>query len=158
MKKFSHLFSAAAAASLLLTGCAATGEKTAEKPAEKPALPETLQNADRDQMRQTMIAKGETMLKAMQAGDYEGFTQYFPPEIKEKFPKKAFDQFPTYIGKLEKWQYLAELTSPVIHTYLWKTTIRRKDSKGAEITLDMLFHLSAAKQNGRYVIVGSWFK
>ena len=155
MTKFSLPFSAAFAAAVLLTGCASTGE---EKKPEAAAAPETLRDTDRDQMRQTMIAKGETMLKAMQAADYEGFTQYFPPEIKAKFPKTAFDQFPTYIGKLEKWTYLTELTSPVITTYLWKTTIRRKDQKGAEIALDMLFHLSVAKQNGRYVIVGSWFK
>ena len=155
MTKFSLPFSAAFAAAVLLTGCASTGE---EKKPEAAAAPETLRDTDRDQMRQTMIAKGETMLKAMQAADYEGFTQYFPPEIKAKFPKTAFDQFPTYIGKLEKWEFLTELTSPVITTYLWKTSIRRKDQKGAEITLDMLFHLSVAKQNGRYVIVGSWFK
>lgn len=155
MTKFSLPFSAAFAAAVLLTGCASTDE--AKKP-ETAAAPETLRDTDRDQMRQTMIAKGETMLKAMQTADYEGFTQYFPPEIKAKFPKNAFDQFPTYIGKLEKWTYLTELTSPVITTYLWKTTIRRKDQKGAEIALDMLFHLSVAKQNGRYVIVGSWFK
>ena len=155
MTKFSSMFPAACAAAVLLAGCASTGE---EKKNEAPAAPETLQTTDRDQMRQTMIGKGETMLKAMQSADYEGFTQYFPPEIKAKFPKKAFDQFPTYIGKLESWSYLTELTSPVITTYLWKTTIRRKDSKGAEIVLDMLFHLSVAKQNGRYVIVGSWFK
>ena len=85
-------------------------------------------------------------------------------QIKEKLAdpapeqKKAFDQFPAYIGKLEKWEFLTELTSPILTTYLWKTTIRRKDQKGAEIMLDMLFHLSVAKQNGRYVIVGSWFK
>ena len=155
MAKFSILFSAAFAATTLLTGCASTGE---EKKTEAAAAPETLLDADRDQMRQTMIAKGETMLKAMQAADYEGFTQYFPPEVKVKFPKKAFDQFPAYIGKLEKWEFLTELNAPILSTYLWKTTIRRKDQKGEEITLDMLFHLSVAKQNGKYEIVGSWFK
>ena len=154
MTKIFHLFTSSLAAAVLLAGCASAGEKTPEP----PAAPEMLRDADRDQMRQNMIAKGETMLKSMQSGDYTGFTQYFPPEIKAKFPKSAFDQFPTYIGKLEKWEFLTELNAPVLTTYLWKTTIRRKDSKGAEITLDMLFHLSVAKQNGRYVIVGSWFK
>ena len=153
-KKFYLRTGAALAALTLLAGCASTGGKEADK----TAVPETLAETDRDQMRQTMIAKGETMLKAMQAADYEGFTQYFPPEVKAKFPKKAFDQFPAYIGKLEKWEFLTELTSPIFTIYLWKTTIRRKDQKGEEITLDMLFHLSVAKQNGKYEIVGSWFK
>jgi len=156
MTKIFHLLPTSLAAAVLLAGCASAGEKKSEAPAA--SSPETLRDADRGQMRQTMIAKGETMLKAMQSGDYAGFTQYFPPEVKAKFPKSAFDQFPTYIGKLETWTYLTELNAPILTTYLWKTTIRRKDSKGEEISLDMLFHLSVAKQNGRYVIVGSWFK
>ena len=156
MKKNFAVCGAALTALLVLTGCASSGGKEAEK--SPVPLPETLADSDRDQMRSTMIAKGETMLKAMQAGDYEGFTQYFPPEIKAKFPKNAFDQFPAFIGKLEKWEYLTELTNPVLTTYLWKTTILRQDAKGGPIMLNMLFQLNVAKQSGRYVIVGSLFK
>ena len=155
-KKFYLHAGAALTAMTLLAGCASTGGKEADK--SVLSAPETLAETDRDQMRQTMIAKGETMLKAMQAADYKGFTQYFPPEVKAKFPKKAFDQFPAYIGKLEKWEFLTELANPVLTTYLWKTTILRTDAKGTEITLNMLFFLSVAKQNGKYEIVGSWFK
>ncbi len=162
MRKKTQLFSGASLMTLLaLTGCATKG--AAKGPdgakADKTLMtPQVLAEQDRTQMRETARARGEIMLKAVQTKDYAGFTRYFPDKIKQQFPKKAFDQFDAYIGKLEKWEYLTELTNPVMTTYLWKVAVTRKDAKGAPIRIDMLFQLSMMKENGKYQIVGSLFR
>jgi hypothetical protein len=113
---------------------------------------------DRNRMQIQAMQQGTAMLKAVQNKDYAGFTQFFPEEVKTKFTVQAFDQFDTYIGKLEKWEYLTDLVTPVTTTYLWKTTVCRKNSKGQEITMNMLFQLALAKKDGKYIVVGSWFR
>lgn len=143
-----------AAILLTLTGCASMGG-TEKKP---DTAPEILQEQDRIKMREEAIARGMAMLQAVQNKDYAGFTQYFPEDVKKKFTPQAFSQFDTYIGKLEKWEYLTEMLNPITTTYLWKTTVRRKNAQGKEITINLLFQLAMAKKDGQYVIVGSWFR
>ena len=128
------------------------------KTAKEEKSPETLQDTDRLQMREQAAKQGTAMLLAVQKKDYPGFTQFFPEEVKKKFTAEAFAQFDTYIGKLEKWEYLTELVTPKITTYLWKVTVKRKLSNGQEITMDMLFQLALAKKQGKYMVVGSWFR
>ncbi len=136
-----------------LTGCA-----TAAKADKETKGPEMLQDDDRSQMREQAMKQGTAMLTAVQNKDYAGFTQYFPEDVKKKFTVQAFEQFDTYIGKLEKWEYLTEMVTPVTTTYLWKTTVRRKAPNGQEIVMNMLFQLALAKKQGKYMVVGSWFR
>ena len=156
MKKYTlFLMLPAMAAAFFMTGCTTAN---AAKEQKNATAPEFLQDLDRAKMREQAMAQGAAMLTAVQNKDYAGFTQYFPEEVKKKFTVQAFNQFDTYIGKLEKWEYLTDMVTPVTTTYLWKTTVRRKDSKGKEITLNMLFQLALAKKDGQYKVVGSWFR
>lgn len=158
MVKNIPVFSTLLAAALLaaVTGCTTiSGEKSDKKNAKGP---EELLNDDRIRMQAQAMQQGTAMLQAVQNKDYAGFTQFFPEEVRKKFTVQAFEQFDTYIGKLEKWEYLTDLVTPVTTTYLWKTTVRRKNSKGQEITMNMLFQLSLAKKDGKYIVVGSWFR
>lgn len=158
MLKNIPVFSAFAAIILLssATGCATLNNKKSDN---KPSMgPEALQENDRIRMQEQAMQQGTAMLMAMQNKDYAGFTQFFPEEVKKKFTIQAFNQFDTYIGKLEKWEYLTDLVTPVTTTYLWKTTVRRKNSQGQEITMNMLFQLALAKKEGKYIVVGSWFR
>ena len=157
MLKIAPIFPALFAAVLLsaATGCATVNSGKNENSAKGP---EYLQEEDRIQMQEQAMKQGTAMLIAVQNKDYAGFTQYFPEEVKKKFTVQAFEQFDTYIGKLEKWEYLTDLVTPVTTTYLWKTTVRRKNAQGKEITMNMLFQLALAKKQGKYMVVGSWFR
>lgn len=152
------VFSALLAAALLaaVTGCTTlNNEKSDKKPAKGP---EALQEDDRSRMQEQAMQQGTAMLLAVQNKDYAGFTQFFPEEVKKKFTIQAFNQFDTYIGKLEKWEYLTDLVTPMTTTYLWKTTVCRKNAKGKEVSMNMLFQLALAKKDGKYIVVGSWFR
>lgn len=157
MRKYTKEIGALLAASLLtVTGCTTTDAGKSDKATVKS--PEFLQEIDRTAMRNQAITQGTTMLQAVQNKDYNAFTQFFPAEVKQKFTPQAFAQFDTYLGKLEKWEYLTDMVTPLTTTYLWKTTIRRKDPQGKEILINMLFQLSLAKKDGKYVVVGSLFR
>ncbi len=140
------------AAAAALGGCSSPSAVREAAPA-----PETLQADDLPSMEKDGKTCGERMLRAVQNRDYEGFTRFFPPEVKKKFDVKAFAQFDTYIGKLEKWEYLTLLARPAVTTCVWKVTVSRPDGKGNTLRTDMLFQVSLTKENGKYKVVGSYF-
>lgn len=155
MKKHLSIFLAAVAVLGLLAGCRSTSAETEKKAAE------ALLADDQAAASAFALEKGNLMLEAMRDGDYEKFMSPLRSEAQAKYTLDFFTKMREQLGKIEQTEYLSELRSQMLYTYLWKVSCRRtggaEATEGQPLHFDLLFTLVVGKVDGEYVVFGFRF-
>lgn len=150
IKRLSSVFIAASMLSAL-TACAYFGEHESTPGAD------AAENAKPDAERET----GKRLLTAFSAGDYKSFAKGLPPDVASKFNAAEFDrtrnELLTTVGKVEGFEFLTELRTPVIRTFVWKVVLERKSEKGEPIRQDLLFRVLVGKLEGKPYVISFGF-
>lgn len=132
-----------------LAACSSFGQNEADAA--------TVENAKADAERET----GKRLLTAFSAGDYKSFAKELPPDVASKFNAAEFDrtrnELLTTVGKVEGFEFLTELRTPVIRTFVWKVVLERKSEKGEPIRQDLLFRVLVGKLEGKPYVISFGF-
>ena len=155
MKRLIAAVASSAVLVLPLAGCK-TGDDAAAVP-----LPAPMTQSEQEEVRQLGIRYGEEILAGFQSGNYEAAVRHFPEELKQRLTKKVFAETCRGLGTIVRYEFLTELRTPLINSYLWKVTVERKAQSekhaGKVIAGDLLFSLRIIKKDGRYQIAACGF-
>ena len=130
-----------------------------EEAAVSPPAPMT--QSEQEEVRKLGIGYGEEILAGFQSGNYEATVRHFPEELKQRLTGKVFSETCKGLGRIVRYEFLTELQTPLINSYLWKVTVERaaqsEKHAGKVITGDLLFSLRIIKKDGRYQIAACGF-
>ncbi len=155
MKRLIAAVVSSAAMVLPLAGCKTGGEEAAVSP------PAPMTQSEQEEVRKLGIGYGEEILAGFQSGNYEATVRHFPEELKQRLTGKVFSETCKGLGRIVRYEFLTELQTPLINSYLWKVTVERaaqsEKHAGKVITGDLLFSLRIIKKDGRYQIAACGF-
>ncbi len=153
-----RLFAAVAASAVVvlpLAGCKTGGDAAAVSP------PAPMTQSEQEEVRKLGISYGEEILAGFQSGNYEAAVRHLPAEIKQRLTKQVFADTCKGLGTIVRYEFLTELRTPLINSYLWKVSVEREAQSekhaGKVIAGDLLFSLRIIKKDGHYQIAACGF-